>query len=998
LKCCGRETGRAMRNLRLSVKLPLLIVIAATLTVIAVIVPEITILTASITATENEANLRSVRDYSNAIEFYLADARSTIEITAQEKGLTDIAPAPGQAELTSTAHTVGQSILEHSYVFQYVMLLDKDGWIVALEPHEFKDTLLRKNLANTAWYKKLVSSGQTVISDLNISPVTQRPSVVVATPVLDSAGVITGIWAGGLNLGKLSQLGSATLEVNLMQRYGYVTDSRGLIIAHQAIPNYVADQTDFSSTPPVKSALSGKHGTMRFVSTIDGIEKLGAYSQIPDTNWAVVYTVPVSIAFEPINKLTWYLAGLGLLMIILMGLAALLISRQVTRPIGRLAAAAAEVGGGDLSQRVVVESSDEIGKLGAAFNTMAVSLQVATLERDRAESEKLRAQAMASAARTARDMIENMSDPVILAGPDGKIVGLNQATTDLWGYGEEIIGTLPTALVVEREAPIVFGVIKDAMEKGFAKNVQHTALTKDKREVPILLSVVMLKDNAGNPINIVAVIRDISELKQTEAALKESLERFSVASGAVSDLVWEWDIPSGRLDWYGRIDEILGFQQGEFPRTIEAWEKAIHSDDIGHVNATLEQHLKEGTPYSGEYRIQRKDGTYRYWIDNGTALRNDAGKPAKMIGACSDVTERKTRELEYQTILRTATDGFWLVDMQGHFLNVNQSYCNFIGYSYDELMKMAIPDIEVIEKPEEVAKRIKNIKEVGSDRFETRHRRKNGQIIDVEVSVNYLPVDTGRMCVFTRDITERKKNAMALANKTEQLERSNADLQSFAYVASHDLQEPLRTISSYMQLLEKRYKPKLDKDAREFIDFAITGANRLQIMIGGLLEYSRVETRGDPFEMVNCESVLEHVARDLKKAIEDSKAEITHDPLPEVFADQVQLTRLFQNLVANSIKYHGSKPPRIHVSAATRDGEYVFAFKDNGIGIDPEYKEQIFIIFQRLQGREVPGIGLGLAVAKKIVERHGGRIWLESEPGKGATFYFTIPIKGGNQS
>jgi PAS domain S-box-containing protein len=986
-----------MRNWKLSVKLPLLIVIAATLTVIAVIVPEIYILTGSITASENEANLSSLRDYANAIEFYLADARSTIEITAQEKGLTDIAPAAGQPELTSTAHTLAQSILAHSYAFQYLMLLDKDGSIIALEPHEFKDTLLRKDLANTAWYKKLVSSGQTVISDLNISPVTQRPSVVVATPIFDSAGVMTGIWAGGLNLVKLSQLGSATLVANLNQHYGYITDSRGLIIAHQAIPSYVEDQTDFSTTPPIKAALSGKQGTMRFVSTIDGIEKLGAYSQLPGTNWAVAYVVPVSIAFEPINKLTWYLAGLGFLMIIFMGVGSLLITLQITGPLKQLTAATAKIGGGDLGQRIQITGKDELGQLGSEFNRMAVSLQTQVIERRKAEEEKLKAESQATASRTTAEMIEAIPDPVFANDMQGKITQFNRAVTELLGYGQEIIGELPTVLVTESEVPRAMEVIKEIVEVGFLHNKEFTLKAMDGRQIPVLLNGVLRKDQDGNPVGMVAVLRDITEIKKAEETLKESEERFRVASASASDTIWEWDIPSGRLDWYGKIDEILGYQPGEFPRTIDAWEKAIHTDDIGHVNAKLEQHLKEGTPYADEYRIQRKDGTYCYWVDHGTALRNAADEPVKMIGACSDITERKTRELEYQTILRTATDGFWLVDMQGHFLNVNQSYCSLTGYSYDELMNMAIPDIEVIEQPEDVAKRIKKIMEVGSDRFETRHRRKDGRILEVEVSVNYLPIDNGRMCVFTRDITERKKAEKRLAESTEQLQRSNAELQSFAYVASHDLQEPLRTISSYMQLLEKRYKAKLDKDAREFIDFAVTGANRLQIMIGGLLEYSRVETRGDPFEMVNCESVLEHVVRDLKKVIEDSKAEITHDPLPGVFADQVQLTRLFQNLIANSIRYHGSEPPRIHISAAIRDGEYVFAVRDNGIGIDPEYKEQIFVIFQRLHGREVPGIGLGLAVAKKIVERHGGRIWLESEPGKGATFYFTIPIKGGNQ-
>jgi light-regulated signal transduction histidine kinase (bacteriophytochrome) len=245
------------------------------------------------------------------------------------------------------------------------------------------------------------------------------------------------------------------------------------------------------------------------------------------------------------------------------------------------------------------------------------------------------------------------------------------------------------------------------------------------------------------------------------------------------------------------------------------------------------------------------------------------------------------------------------------------------------------------------------------------------------------------------DLTARKKAEEKVREKTLELERSNTELERFAYVASHDLQEPLRTISSYLQLLERRYKERLDEKGLQYMDFTVTAANRLQNMISGLLEYSRVETRGQPFGPVDCELVLKQTIDNLRLAIEESKAVITNDDLPTVPGDRGQLLRLFQNLLSNSIRYRGQGPPLIHVSAARQGEEWVFSVKDNGIGIDPEYRDQIFIIFQRLHGREVPGIGLGLSVAKRIVERHGGRIRVESEPGKGATFYFTIPAEGG---
>lgn len=239
-----------------------------------------------------------------------------------------------------------------------------------------------------------------------------------------------------------------------------------------------------------------------------------------------------------------------------------------------------------------------------------------------------------------------------------------------------------------------------------------------------------------------------------------------------------------------------------------------------------------------------------------------------------------------------------------------------------------------------------------------------------------------------QDITDRK-------HAEETIARSNMELQQFAQIISHDLQEPLRTIGSYLQLIERRYKDKLDKDAEEFIGFAVDGAKRMQAMIGGLLEYSRVETRGKQFVQVKCEEVLQAVIDNLQMTIADSGAQLTHESLPVVTGDFNQLTQLFQNLIINGIKFRKLEQPHVHISALLKDREWVFAIHDDGIGIEPKYFDRLFRIFQRLHLREeYPGTGMGLAICKRIVERHGGRIWIESEFGKGSTFYFTIPIKG----
>jgi signal transduction histidine kinase len=229
--------------------------------------------------------------------------------------------------------------------------------------------------------------------------------------------------------------------------------------------------------------------------------------------------------------------------------------------------------------------------------------------------------------------------------------------------------------------------------------------------------------------------------------------------------------------------------------------------------------------------------------------------------------------------------------------------------------------------------------------------------------------------------------------RTEELSRINEELRQFAYVASHDLQEPLRTVGSYAQLLARRYKGQLQGDADDFINYIVGGVNRMHTLLNDMLAYSRVgQSQGKPLYPSDCESVLQSALLNLEVSVKESQAEITHDPLPVVMGDEIQLSQVFQNLIGNAIKYRRQDPPRVHISAEQRNGVWEFSFRDNGMGIDPQYHDRIFGIFKRLHGRELPGTGMGLAICKRIVERHNGRVWVESAPGQGSTFRFTIPV------
>jgi PAS domain S-box-containing protein len=358
--------------------------------------------------------------------------------------------------------------------------------------------------------------------------------------------------------------------------------------------------------------------------------------------------------------------------------------------------------------------------------------------------------------------------------------------------------------------------------------------------------------------------------------------------------------------------------------------------------------------------------------------------------------ELKLSERRYRGLFESMMDGVVQTDGDGRYLEANDAFLRIVGYSLAELRNMTYLEITP-EKWQNVDEQIMSdeIEKRGfSDEFEKEYVRKDGKIVPVAIRVWAGEGEAGRKEYWAviRDITQRKRNERIIEKTVRDLARSNEELKQFAYAASHDLQEPLRGMTGFSELLLERYGGKLEDDAREFLSFIVDAAARMQQLINDLLSYSRLNTRAKPFEPADIGEVIETAKLNLTALIDENGAQIETGPMPTVSCDKQQMTQLFQNLIGNAIKYRRpGEQPRVSITAEEIPGYRVFRVQDNGIGIKGEFLEVIFKVFQRLHTKdEYEGTGIGLAICRKIVDRHGGKIWVESEYGKGARFSFTI--------
>jgi PAS domain S-box-containing protein len=492
----------------------------------------------------------------------------------------------------------------------------------------------------------------------------------------------------------------------------------------------------------------------------------------------------------------------------------------------------------------------------------------------------------------------------------------------------------------------------------------------------------------------------LTERKTVEKALRESEDKYRTIVHTANEGICIFNEKTSTTFVNDKIVEMLGYSADEI---IDKSLFYFMSDESKRVALAHLNRRQDGIAEQHYIKFIRNDGGELWTVFTSRPLFEKNGKYIGAMATFTDITERKLAEAQIRKLssaVEQSTSIIIITDTNARIDYVNPKFTQVTGYSSEEVLGKNPRILKSTETPLEVYNELwKTISSGGEWHGELHNKKKNGESYWARASISPIKnVDgiTTHYLGVQEDITDRKKAQSALQNYATELERSNEELQQFAYVASHDLQEPLRMITSYLTLLENRYKDKLDDDADEFIDYAVNGAKRMKQLIKDLLQYSRVGTHGNPFKKTKCEEVLKKTLNNLEVTVIENAVDITHDKLPVVKADELQLLQLFQNLISNAIKFRSEKLPKIHIGAKSKNGEWIFSVQDNGIGIEKEYEKRIFIIFQRLHSNsKYPGTGIGLALCKKIVERHRGRIWFDSKPDEGSTFYFTIPRKNG---
>ena len=654
--------------------------------------------------------------------------------------------------------------------------------------------------------------------------------------------------------------------------------------------------------------------------------------------------------------------------------------------------------------------------LGKAYDELEMRIQERTAELAKTNEtlqaeirERKRAEEEIEKERDKAQKYLDIAGVVIVAiDVDQKITLVNKKCSEILGCGEqEIIGkNWFDTFIPERVRDEVKAVFEKLMAGKIesVESFENPVLTGRGEERLIAWHNTILRDEAGNITGTLSSGEDITEHKGAEkrlsllASIVDSSDD-AIIGKTLDGIIVSWNRGAQKIYGYS-ADEVRG-------KSISILVPPDHPDE----SLQFLERIRQGQRIEHHETIRiRKDGKKICASLTISPIKDATGK---IIGASTiawDITDQKRIEIalreseaRFRSITQSAADAIISADSDDNIISWNKGAQTIFGYTEEEALGKSLIMIIPERYRDAHKKGLERVNSTGEKRIigktvEMVGMRKDGSEFPLDLSLSTWKIGTRRLYSgILRDVTGRKQADEKLKQTLAELERSNKDLEQFAYAASHDLQEPLRTVSNFSQLLAKRYKGELDAKADQFIGFIVDGTTRMQEMIDNLLAYSRVSTRAKPFEPTDFKTVFDQALANVKIAIEESGAIVTHDPLPTVMADASQMVQLFQNLLSNAIKFRKEKP-RITVSAAQRGNEWLFSVEDNGIGITPEFMENIFKMFQREHpSAEYPGTGVGLAICKKIVERHGGRIWVESQAGKGSTFYFTIPVRKGER-
>ncbi len=531
---------------------------------------------------------------------------------------------------------------------------------------------------------------------------------------------------------------------------------------------------------------------------------------------------------------------------------------------------------------------------------------------------------------------------------------------------------------------------------------EYVLMRKDGSTFPALVhSLAIVRD--GKIVGVRGILVDISERKQVETALLESERKYRELAELLGSGVFEADT-NGAVTYANRKGlALFGLSEEDVKTGLNVLDVIIPQEqDVARENYV--RVLKQEDIGPVEYLLMRKDGTTFPSLTHSSAIvRDDTVVGVRgVVFDISDLkkTEQALRESEerFRTLIKSLHEGIWVLDKDDFTTFVNPRMAEMLGYTEEEMLGKSVYSFthRDDEWQNKTADFMTRRKQGISEQIESELLRKDGERVFALLETSPILDEGGNYTgsiAGVQDITERRLAEERLKQTMAELDRSNKELEQFAYVTSHDLREPLRMMTSFSQSLEKRYKGKMDKTADEYINFIVDGATRMQKLIDDILLYSRVTTRALPFERVEMERIVQDVLVNLKASIDETKATITYEKLPVIQADPSQMGQVMQNLIGNAIKFHRKEElPVVHVSAVPEGREWIFSVKDNGIGIDPELFGRLFNLFQRLHPHDMyPGTGVGLAVSKKIIQRHGGRIWVKSQPEQGSTFYFGIP-------